>query len=336
MPLTPSDVVWRPAALSSDVTAAQNGGRMIPNSTIGHAVKNALWPDAGEGERQAGSVKYRKAFIALANADLTALQNSRVFMDKVTPGGDGAVFYIGTQADTLDAMQTADPRPYGCGLLQADVSAGGNTMDVVFESAALAALGPIVAGDILRVSNRPVGTTSGVEEFVEVDSVSYAGAVATVTLAAELLIDHDSSDSIVSSVYEPANLVASKSAAPTVDSAAGTLNFASVALTNKGAIEQDWTLTFTSATAFSLSGDALGAAVGTGDVGVNFAPLSPNGAPYFSIPFSAFGGDFEAGDSIQFSTHPAAVPVWQRRQIPAATASISNDFISIAITGEAA
>lgn len=336
MPLAGTDIIWRPAALTSDTTPAQNGGRMVPNVTIATGIKNNIFPDVSEAERQAGSTRYRKQFVALANTDTAALQAPRLFLDKRTPGDDGAVFYIGTYTDTQNTLTGSGARPYGVGALQADVAPSDDTLDVVLESAAIAALQPFRDGDTVRISSRPVGGTGGTEEFGTVADVTYDGAVATLLLTEPLAQAHDAADTMVSSVYEPDDDLAAAVGSPTVTSAAGTLNATKLTTTNKGAIAQAWTITFTSATAFTLSGDGLGAGVATGNTSINFSPANPNGAAYFTLDFSAFGGTWAPGDTITFNTTPAAVPVWYRREVPAGTTNIGNDYISLAITGEAA
>lgn len=61
MPILDNEIVWRPAALMSDVTPAQNGGRMAFSQLVS-GVKNNLFPDVSQSERLAGAVKWRKAF----------------------------------------------------------------------------------------------------------------------------------------------------------------------------------------------------------------------------------------------------------------------------------
>jgi hypothetical protein len=106
---------------------------------------------------------------------------------------------------------------------------------------------------------------------------------------------------------------------------------------NKGAIEETWTLTFTGATTFTASGNTVGALTSTGSTSADYAPLNPaTGTPYFTIKAVAWGGTFQANDTVSFATHPAAIPIWYRRQVPAGTFSLANDFTSLAIHGESA
>lgn len=55
MPILDNEIVWRPAALMSDTTPAQNGGRMGYAQLVS-GVKNNLFPDVSQAERTAGSI----------------------------------------------------------------------------------------------------------------------------------------------------------------------------------------------------------------------------------------------------------------------------------------
>ena len=69
----------------------------------------------------------------------------------------------------------------------------------------------------------------------------------------------------------------------------------------------------------------------------DYAPLNPaTGTPYFTIKAIAWGSSFQANDTITFATQPAAIPIWYRRQVPAGTFSLANDYTSLAIHGESA
>jgi hypothetical protein len=106
---------------------------------------------------------------------------------------------------------------------------------------------------------------------------------------------------------------------------------------NKGAIDQHWTLSFTSSTNFNVAGVSVGGLSQAGSISADYTPTNPaTGTPYFSIKSTAWSGNFQAGDQISFDTVPAAIGIWYRRQVPAGTFSLANDFASLAIHGESA
>lgn len=334
MPINNSELVWRPAASVSDATPANNGGRMA-TGTIVSGVKNNLFPDVPQSERAAGSTKYRKAFIHVASADNIALQSPKVFLDALTPADDYVTFYAGSQTDTQAAI--SGTRPYGVGRPTAALSAAQTSFSVNCEHSSYQTTQPFRVGDKIRVADIPATGGAGNEEIVEIATVGYSGAVANITTTTGLQFAYaTAANTLVSTVYEPANIIASVGS-PSVTSALGTLNGALMEPRNLGGVFQNWTITFTSTTAFRLDGDTLGTSVATGDTSTTFSPNNPaRSSPYFSIPAAAWGGTWAPGDTVTFQTVPAAVPVWYRRDVPASSGTLSNDAAVLAIQGESA
>lgn len=336
MPILDHEIVWRPAAMMSDVTPAQNGGRMAGTLLVS-GVKNNLFPDVSQSERTAGAVKWRKAFIHVNSAQDTALLNVRLFLDALTPAGDFVVFYPGTQTDTEDQLTG---RPYGIGTLYEAAPSGTTQIKVVCEhQAEYATLKPFRVGDRLRVADRPSTGGAGNEEWVTISAISYGQDFATIDIEPALNHAYAMSNTVVSSVYELASVSATVNDV-VLTSASGTLDAATVGAVvahNKGAVEETWTLTFTSPTAFTASGITVGPLGSQGSISADYSPINPvTGTPYFTIRSTAWGGTFDANDTVTFTTHPSAIPIWYRRHVPAGTASLANDFCSLAIHGESA
>jgi hypothetical protein len=170
MPILDNEILWRSAALLSDATPAQNGGRMAFAQLVS-GVKNNLFPDVSQSERGAGSVKWRKAFIHINSAQDSALLNVRLFLDALTPAGDFVVFQPGSATDTEDQIAG---RPYGIGTLFAPVAGGASQIQVVCEhNTEYTTLLPFRVGDVLRVSDRPGTGGAGNEEWVNVTGIVY-------------------------------------------------------------------------------------------------------------------------------------------------------------------
>ncbi|TXT26199.1 MAG: hypothetical protein FD131_4316 [Rhodocyclaceae bacterium] len=336
MPILDNEIVWRPAALMSDVTPAQNGGRMALSQLVS-GVKNNLFPDVSQSERTAGSSKWRKAFVHINSAQDTALLNTRLFLDALTPAGDFVVFHPGTQTDTEDQI---GGRPYGIGTLYAPVVGGAVQIQVACEhNGQYATLQPFRIGDVMRVSDRPSTGGAGNEEWVSVTGIAYGADFATVDVSPAIANNYASANTLVSSVFELPSVVAGWSGIA-VTSMGGTFDSATVGnliAHNKGAVDENWTLTFTSATTFAVSGNTVGGLASPGSVSADYAPLNPaTGTPYFTIKAIGWGGAFQANDTVTFATQPAAIPIWYRRQVPAGTFSLANDYTSLAIHGESA
>lgn len=331
MSIIASELVWRKAAEVSD--AGTNGGRMTALAqAITTAVKNNIFPDVSQAERTAGSTKWRKVFVHVANdADLT-LVAPKVFVESRTPGDDNVTFIAGTQRNTQSNITGAEQR-YGSGQLNANVSAAATTITVAVEDAALTMF---VHAMKIRISDKENINASGNEEYAVIDTVSYNGNIATLGLTAGITNGYSAASTKVSSVYEPGDVACV--VANWTESGSGTYNEATypVVCDSISTIEQDWTITFTSATAFTISGDVLGQ-VGTGNVGSDAAPSNSNfSKPYFTLRSAGWGGTWTLGNTITFRTSPAAIPLWYRRVVPAGANSLSGNSVIVAVDGESA
>lgn len=332
MPIAQNELKLYKAAEMSD--AATNGGRMSANE-ITSAVKNNTWPDVSQSERTAGSLKYRKIYIKVANdADLT-LVSPRIFIETNTGADDRVSFFVGTQTDTQTGI-TGSERQYGSGTANAAITALDTTADVLLENGADVLFAD---GDTVRLSDKTdVNDAGGNEEFLTIDTGGVSaptGNVRTLTFTTAIQNSYSSGTGTkIAAVYEPADVVSAFSSF-VVTSAAGTYTTASnLTIDNIGGIQQNWTLTFTSATAFDLTGDTLGA-VGSGNTSSTFAPNNPDFTkPYFTMNSAGWGGTFVAADTVTFTTAPASVPIWLRRTVPAAAASFSANSVIPAIEGE--
>lgn len=336
MPILDSEIVWRPAALVSDAMPTQNGGRLRFAQLV-TGVKNNLFPDVSQSERLAGAVKWRKAFIHMASAQDTALLNVRLFLDALTPAGDFVTFCPGTQTDTEDQI---GGRLYGIGTLKADTPGGATQLEIAGEHpAAYAELQPFRIGDLLRIADRPSTGGAGNEEWLTIAGVAYGTDSISVELATPLQNSYAPENTLLSSVLELPSVSASGSDFQ-LNSAGGQFDAAGVGhwlIHNKGAIEEQWHLNFTGATTFTVSGTLVGALPQGGSISADFMPLNPaTGTPYFTLKASGWSGSFVANETGSFATHPAAIPVWYRRQVPPGTQSLANDFASLALHGESA
>lgn len=331
MSILANEVIWRKATVMNP-DSSSNGGRMTATA-IASNVKNNLWPDVPHSERVAGSTKNMKVFIHVANDADLALIRPRVFVETSTPGDDAVVIFPGTYTDTQSGIAPA--RVYGAGRLAVSVIGGATSVQVNTEGAALDYFKP---GDLIRISNKAtVDAVAGTVEYATIASggVSYAGNTATLNLTGALVNSYSNADTKVASVYEPADIVGDYEnvggamGSGTFDPADGRLSIDSI-----GGVYDEWTITFTSATAFTCAGTASGS-VGTGNTSSTFAPANAAlGRPYFSLNTLAWGGSFSVGNTVTFRTIPAALPLWYRRIIPANAGSLSGNLVTVAIDGE--
>jgi len=183
-------------------------------------------------------------------------------------------------------------------------------------------------------SNTVLSHEAGVStiEYLQIASsspYSYTGNVATVQLQ-----DTVSGSYAVANTYGAMCLGSSgDEIKPTTDnwaetSTAGTYDESSypVVVYNKGTVEDQVTLTFTSASAFTVSGLYQGS-YGTGSTSADFEPTNPDtSVSYFKIDYRGWGGTWANGDTVTFHTHPAKLPRWFKEVVPASTSAESENI----------
>ncbi len=329
---------------SSTVNDTDSNGGVMSTTEVADAVKNNVWPDVPQAERVSGSVKYRKTFIKVANDSDIPLVDARIFIETYTPGDDTIVLMSGTQTDT-QAQADDYSRFYGAGPLNANVSIGASTIAVNVESGNASGGANIFQnGDLIRISDKAnVASGTGSVEFLRLHAttgVSWNGDLATLTFEAGTTLANayaTATPTRVASVLEAGTIQGSltgwgeSSSSGTYDETTYPLVLDSI-----GSIEQTWTITFTSATNFSCVGNTVGS-VGSGTISGSFAPNNAAfSKPYFTLSNAGWGGTWASGETVSFTTHPAAMAVWQRRTVPAGASSLSGDKVIIAISGESA
>lgn len=328
MSIIANEIIYRKSVTNDDTSA--NGGRMGLTPVVS-GVKNNVWPDVQAAERLAGSTKYRKNHVHIANdADLKLIA-PKVFVENYTPGDDAVLIFGGTHVDT-QATKT-ETRLYGCGKLNGDVIAGATSLSVLVEDATFNC---IRNGDTIRISNKTsIADAVNNAEYVVVNSVpSYVGNVVTFNIATGLINAYLAAATRVASVYLPGDAYGQVSGL--VKTLGGTYNDTNypILVDSIGGVYQTWTLTFSSATAFTVVGDTLGS-VGSGTVGSNFNPLNADYAkPYFVVPAAAWGGTQVAGNTLVWTTSPATIPYWEKRVIPAGAGSLSGNKVVVVVEGE--
>lgn len=175
---------------------------------------------------------------------------------------------------------------------------------------------------------------TGHEEWLKIADTetpySYAGNVATVTLADALAYDYTTTATIGAACVGGSDIVALADTYSKTSSA-GTYDTVGhpVVPDNIGSIEDTITVTFTGAGTYTASGATAGA-LGSGAVGSAFAPVNADtSTPYFTSPVGFFTGSWVLNDTCIFKTHPAALPIWIKEVVPAATAQNSLNTVSV-------
>ncbi len=317
----------------SDTSAG--GGRMSTNQVISGVLANCFSHVLPE-ERVTGSVKYRKVFYHVGNDDDLPLFSAKIFLDAPTAGADWMTFFAGNMRDTV-ADHSGSPRRYGSAFLQSSAAAGASSIIVTIEDPSIA--GIFAAGDEIVITDKvSPGATAGNREVHTISGApAVVGSQVTIALVGTLANSYTTAaNARVASVLSAGDLVCSVS--NWVESGSGTYDEASfpILTDNLGTIEQSWTFGWIDATTFTCTGDTVGS-VGSGTIGSNFAPVNPSTSkPYFTLRAAGHGGTHVAGDSITCQTHPAAVAVFLRRDLPAGSAPAAGNRATLVLLGATA
>lgn len=332
MSIVSSELVIRYSAVRTDTSA--NGGRMSKNAVADNA-KNAFFPDWTAAQLAAGASRYRKFFLHVANDDDLTLADAALHLVAPLLGDDWVTLFAGTATDTQADIGTPDL--YGAGELQSSVSAGATSFGVVLEDDALEIFrdGDTVFLATLSSAALDAGghRTITQSEYHEGVTVSQSGSVVTVTLAeGDMLTNGYASGDAVASVLPLGDIVAAIGTVTKVTTA-GTLDSTAITADHIGSITQTVTLTFTSATAFAAVSDVKGS-LGTGSVSSTFAPSNTDFAkPYLTIPASAWGGTWAAGQTVSIPVTQAALGFWLANTAPAGAASYGADLVDLMMRG---
>lgn len=332
MAIVPAEIKFYKPETVDDTSS--NGGRMSAIALTSGA-KNNVWPDVSQSERTAGSTKFRKVFWKVENDADLGLVLPKIFEEQHSPGDDYVVFFAATQVDTQGGI-TGSERKYGGGQLDANVNSGVNVFDVATENAGE---NYFQDGDKIRISDKTdindVGNNE--EEHVINGTPTYSVNVATITIVGTLANAYVAVNTRVQSIYEPPATIKGAFDAFVVTSASGLYDEVTpgnIIVDSIGGIEQVWTLTFTSPTAFDITGDTKGS-VGSGNTSSDVTPNNPDFTkPYFSMLAAGFSGTYAALDTITFDSAPASVAIWEKRVVPAGAASLASNNVKFALTGE--
>jgi len=344
--------MFRALVNSDDPT---NGGGISSNRITSNVAENLL-PNVSEAERITGLTRYRKLFckneadLSDATRDGLALVNHRICVGRQSPGDDWLRLGAGTNTDTQAAIGSV-PSWHGCGKINANIAADSTSIALAFDGPSGGPYDGVDDGALIRLAEYEYNDSQGIfvvkqEEYVRAipsGAVSWISNVATILLstatryswnAYTLGPTHATSYyTFGASCVELGDTQADKA----IVSQTGPATFIvdNVYVYNIGSIVDTWTITFTSSTAFTVSGAATGA-LPPGNKSSAYYAI--NGSSYyFYIPTDAWGaGSWVAGNQIVFTTSQSAKGVWVKEIIPANSASESRNDPHLNQAGESA
>ena len=109
-----------------------------------------------------------------------------------------------------------------------------------------------------------------------------------------------------------------------------------VEVTNRGAVEERWRVTFVDAATVNVIGEVYGQ-IATAVSSLNdVAPLNPQtGVPYFTLRKEGWGGGWSTGNTLRFNTRGANYPLWFCRTTLQGPVEAPSDHFKIQIRGDA-
>lgn len=280
-----------------------NGGRCDLASTVVSGVKFNLFPRVTSSERESGITRYRKAYILNKNSNGETAYGACVGIGM--PGSGQDKFYI-APADHEDTQADVPSQWTGCGRLSLSASAGDTAVSVLFKSSDYS----IPEGALLLIQDDEKSCNA------RVASVTKNVNTAAITLEGQLPHSFDSEDTYVGVMLELGDLAPELESAE-ISSLTGGFDRTKVVLSNGGTEFDTFSLTFTSAFAFTASGFYAGN-LPSGQITAQYSPVNPKtGKPYFTIPSACWSGAFEAGNSVTLVTLPSAKGFWLKEVVPA-------------------
>ncbi len=325
------------------------------SQVISGVVQN-LFPHVTSAQREAGYFDYYKTFWKVADDTDGTLLDSYIYIDAPTAGDDWVMMFIMGQRDTVSAIPgyatgTDTERKYASAYLAENITAGASTFVINVENYSMASGDDVCFEDgdtIILTDKATADAVSGNEEVLTISTGgvvldSSAGNKMTITVDETIANSYTADVSPtptsprVSSAI-PASDIETSVTTPVVTSVSGTFDVSSsgsdIELDNIGTVDEDWTITFTDPTNYTLSGDSLGT-IGAGTIGSDYSPNNSDFTkPYFTIESASWGGSWLAGDTVTFTTHPAAYGIGQKRVVPALSGSLANNKTSQVLSGE--
>ena len=329
MSILQSDIKFYEAAVKG--FTATSGGAMSIN-LIDPSQTGAVIPPLTVSQTQSGGDFYTKFFVSLENSDNTPLYETYVIFTGFDPNLDSYLYTLGTETDVQsDASAYVN---WKCGgKLSAAANSGDGTISVEFETV-----------DVYLEDIEYLWITDGINaELVTIDNSANASIVnfhpTSTTITLTIDASYNNGNGLVNSyaVDTPCGLalsVGTLAASLTNLVVSGTVVMnGDISVYNNGTVSESYVLEFTGAQTFKIRDgvdatkyydqngnftDSTNAYVF--DVSASAFVYLPNpnrvGANKLGFAQDLFTGA-TAGDTISFTTHAAAIPIWVKRSVPA-------------------
>ena len=90
-----------------------------------------------------------------------------------------------------------------------------------------------------------------------------------------------------------------------------------------------WTIQFSATGTYRVSGVYSGNNLVTGQSVASNGAVVVDGQTIMTIPSTGWSGAWQSGDTITFTSHPAAIPLWLKQVVPPGTDAAADNFLSL-------
>ncbi|MBF0517275.1 MAG: hypothetical protein HQK97_09195 [Nitrospirae bacterium] len=240
------------------------------------------------------------------------------------------ILYAGNGSQTVFTGQTTDHTPVKANTASVKYTIGGQNYTATDNGSGAITGTSISSGTInyesgavaVTLSAAPDNSTNITIDYTE-RCYSWSGNVATIKTVEQLANNYATANTYCGVAITLGDIKTSVSNKAITGS--GAFDETKIVLDNIGTVDDTWTLTFTSATAFNCVGTLEGS-VGTGAINSAFTPTNANtGQKYLQIPANAWSGTWATGNTLQIKTGPAAATLWLKEVVPAGTGAFSEN-----------
>jgi len=149
-----------------------NGG-VLGTSIITSGVRHGIFPRVSRSERTLGVTRHRKVFLMNENNSQEIANGALVYLNFPSTAGDRFYLALGTQTDIETNILATPPDWTGCGKLNANVTAGATSIQVLMENSDFV----FPANSILHISSNYKTAQTAAAGVTPGASVAYSGGV---------------------------------------------------------------------------------------------------------------------------------------------------------------
>ena len=296
-----------------------------------------LIPLALPSDLTAGRTVYRKMSFRVAASDNSTGAEAFLRKWREISGLYAYSSWFPCSRRLLNSEITGEEAKYGAGVLKFAVAATATALVVTVRHSSLASGVDAIFRDGVKVSvclSSHDPTVDGALQSHAVVSGApvLSGLDVTINLAAPIGVAYPAGSSVQS--YPAAGDIKTSYANVVKTSAAGVFDAASMVLDNIGTPTCSVTITFISATTFTVACNFPGgivtagsSALGTGSITAAFAPVNRfNSRPVLTLPVGIFSGTWASGDTVEFDLDSADYCFVVKHVIPAGAVSVAGDY----------